>query len=62
MKTILKMTLATFLGLIYLWFLLSFAWSLDEMSVTEKLIGIIYSVLIIPVYEGIKAFGRRIVG
>lgn len=60
MKTILKMTLATILGLVYLWFLLSFAWSLDDMSVAEKIIGITYTFLVIPIYEGVKAFGRWI--
>lgn len=61
-KEAVKMMLAVFLGLVYMWFMLSFAWSIDEMSFAEKVAGVAYSVFMIPIYEGIKAFGRRLVG
>lgn len=60
-KEAVKMMLAVFLGLVYLWFLLSFTWSMDDMSVAEKVIGVTYTFLMLPIYEGVKAFGRWLI-
>lgn len=60
MKTLLKMVLALTLGLIWIWFVLSFKWSYEDMSMAEKVVGIIYSVTMVPIYCGIKAFGRSL--
>lgn len=49
-----KFSIAFVLGLIYMWFFLSFGWSLDEMSSAEKVAGIIYSFAMIPMYYVIK--------
>ena len=38
------------LGLIYLWFLLSFKWSIEDMSTLEKCVGIVYGFVMVPVY------------
>lgn len=50
----LKMVVALVLGLVCMWIVLSFAWSADEMSVAEKVAGVIYIILMVPLYEGIK--------
>lgn len=55
-----KLLTAVMLGLFYMWFLLSFAWSLDDMSMAEKTMGMAYVFLMIPIYEGVKAIGRYI--
>ena len=57
-----KMLLAVMLGLVYIWFILSFKWSFDDMSTAEKIIGIVYAFVMIPLYEGIKYVGRKLMG
>lgn len=52
------MLIVMMLGLVYMWFVLSFAWSLDDMSVTEKIAGVAYAFLMMPIYEGIKRLLR----
>ena len=54
MKSILKYSIAFVLGLIYMWFILSFGWSLDDMSLAERTAGVIYIHAMIPMYDGIK--------
>lgn len=61
MKTVLKMTLAVFLGIVCMWFVLSFKWSYDDMSLPEKVIGVAYFFLMVPIYEGVKALGRWLI-
>lgn len=53
-----KMLVAVVLCLVYMWFVLSFALSPDEMSVSEKVLGVAYYLLMLPIYKGIK----RLVG
>lgn len=53
-----KFSVAVVLGLIYVWFMLSFAWSLDDMSTAEKVAGVIYCFAVMPIYEGIKRLLR----
>lgn len=54
MKTLLKelarISIALVLFLVYAWFLLSFAWSIDEMSQLEKCVGIVYGFVMVPLY------------
>jgi len=50
----LKILVALLLSLLGVWFVLSFAWSSDDMSLTEKCIGVLYCMLMMPLYEGIK--------
>lgn len=57
-KEAVKMLVAVVLGLVYMWFALSFAWSLDDMSVAEKISGVAYAFLMMPIYEGIKKLLR----
>ena len=54
----LKMSVALVLGLVGMWFVLSFAWSADEMTVAEKAAGVVYGILMMPLYEGIKRILR----
>ncbi len=54
----LKTVVALVLGLVCMWFVLSFAWSADEMSVAEKAAGVVYCILMMPLYEGIKRILR----
>lgn len=54
------MLVALMLGLVYMWFVLSFAWSLDDMSMAEKVIGVTYTFLMIPIYEGVKKLLRLV--
>ena len=49
-----KMSVALVLGLVCMWFVLSFAWSAEEMSVAEAAAGVVYFILMVPLYEGIK--------
>lgn len=60
MKTMMKMTLAVFLALVWMWFALSFKWSYQDMSMAEKVVGIVYMLTMVPIYCGIKAFGRSL--
>lgn len=48
------MLVAVVLGLVYVWFVLSFAWNLDDMSMTEMIMGVAYVLLMMPMYEGVK--------
>ncbi|MGN1263975.1 MAG: hypothetical protein ACI4TW_08050 [Prevotella sp.] len=57
-KEAVKMLVAVVLGLVYMWFALSFAWSLDDMSVVEKIAGVAYAFLMMSIYEGIKKLLR----
>ena len=50
LKEVAKMAIAVVLGLIYLWFLLSFKWSIEDMSTLEKCVGIVYGFVMVPVY------------
>ena len=54
MKTLLKelarISIAIVMSLVYAWFLLSFAWSIDEMSQLEKFAGIVYGFVMVPLY------------
>lgn len=54
LKEVAKMAIAIVLGLIYMWFVLSFKWCFEEMSVAEKIIGVVYAFAVIPMYESIK--------
>lgn len=51
MKAVLRFMLAFLLGVVGMWFVLSFAWSSDEMSVAEKAVGVVYGILMVPLYE-----------
>lgn len=53
-----KMLIAVVLGLVYMWFALSFAWSIDDMSVAEKIAGMAYTFLMMPMYYGLKKLFR----
>ncbi|NPD91678.1 hypothetical protein [Xylanibacter muris] len=57
-KEAVKLLTAVVLGLVYMWFLLSFTWSLDDMSVGEKIMGVAYIFLMMPIYSGIKRLLR----
>ena len=54
MKKVLKagvrFLIAITMGLVYMWFLLSFKWSLDDMSTIEKIVGIVYAIVMVPGY------------
>lgn len=49
-----KTAIAVVLGMFYMWFLLSFAWSAGEMSLVEKIVGLLYGAALVPAYEFIK--------
>ena len=57
-KEVAKMLTAVVRCLVYLWFALSFVWSLDDMSVAEKVVGVAYLFLMVPLYEGAKRLLR----
>ena len=50
LKEVAKMAIAIVLGLIYMWFVLSFKWSIEDMSTLEKCVGIVYGFVMVPVY------------
>ena len=49
MKAAVRFLIALVMGLIYMW-LLSFKWSLDDMSTIEKIVGIVYAIVMVPGY------------
>ena len=53
-KEVAKTLTAVVLCMVYLWFALSFAWSHDDMSVAEKVVGVAYAFLVMPIYEVVK--------
>ena len=53
-KECVKMAIAMVLGLVYMWFALSFAWSFEDMSVAEIVAGVVYAMAMMPVYYGMK--------
>ena len=55
MKAGMRFLVALLLGLVYMWFALSFAWSLDDMSTLEKCVGIVYAFAMVPVYFKLTA-------
>lgn len=57
-KEVAKFLVAIVLGLVYMWFVLSYAWSIDEMSQTEKILGMAYIIIMVPMYCCIKRFLR----
>lgn len=61
MKALMKIMLALTLVLIWIWFVLSFKWSYEDMSPAEKVVGVVYIVTMVPIYCGIKAFGRCLI-
>lgn len=51
LKMVVRMVIGIVLGLVYGWFVLSFAWSFDDMSVAEKIAGVVYGFCMMPLYE-----------
>lgn len=54
LNELIKVAIALVLGLVFMWFLLSLSWSRDEMSVAERVVGVVYMMLAVPCYYGIK--------
>ena len=52
MKAAVRFLIALVMGLIYMWFLLSFKWSLDDMSTIEKVVGIVYGARLLQTDRG----------
>lgn len=50
LKAGIRFLIAITMGLVYMWFLLSFKWSLDDMSTIEKIVGIVYAIVMVPGY------------
>ncbi|MBR0183055.1 MAG: hypothetical protein IJQ05_07270 [Bacteroidaceae bacterium] len=50
-KTAGRFLIALLMGLVYMYILLSAAWSFGDMSTTEKVLGIVYIIMMIPVYD-----------
>lgn len=58
LQEMIKALVALSLGVFFMWFLLSFGWSGDEMSVSEQILGVVYGFVMVPLYEGIKKVMR----
>ncbi len=56
LKELAKIATAIVLGSIYMWFFLSFAWSFDEMSSSERTAGMLYILILttVPAYYSFK--------
>lgn len=54
MKAAARAALMALMVLVYLWFVLSLAWTPGEMSTAEKAAGVAYALLMVPAYEGLK--------
>ena len=50
LNEVLRSLVAVVLIMVWLWFALSAAWSVDDMTLTEKTVGVLYSVAMVPVY------------
>lgn len=50
LKESVSFVLAVVLGLVALWFVLSLSWSSAEMGVCEKVAGVLYLAVMVPVY------------
>lgn len=50
MKAAVRFLIAVVMGLVYMWFMLSFKWCLDDMSTLEKVVGIVYAIVMVPGY------------
>ncbi|MBQ7451041.1 MAG: hypothetical protein IJ606_02565 [Bacteroidaceae bacterium] len=50
-KTAGRFLIALLMGLVYMYILLSAAWNFGDMSTTEKVLGIVYIIMMIPVYD-----------
>lgn len=59
LNELLKVLVALVLGMVYMWFFLSFVWCREDMSFFEQFFGVVYMVLAMPCYLGIKVFGLR---
>ena len=60
LKAGIRFLIAITMGLVYMWFLLSFAWSIDDMSTLEKCVGIVYGFVMVPLYYKLTdAMGLR---
>lgn len=53
MKEAAKTAAGVVLGLVYLWFVMSFAWSQEAMSGIEQAAGFVYMIAVVPLYWGI---------
>ena len=56
LKELAKIAAAIVLGSIYMWFFLSFAWSFDDMSFSERTAGTLYILILttVPAYYSFK--------
>lgn len=52
LKASARLAIAFVLGFVFSWFVLSFAWSLDTMTLAEKIVGVVYAIGMMPLYEG----------
>ena len=50
LKESVRFVLAVLLGLVGLWFVLSLSWSSGDMGVCEKVAGVLYLAVMVPVY------------
>ena len=50
LKAGVRFLIALTMGMVYAWFALSIKWSLDDMSVLEKVVGIVYVFVMVPGY------------
>ena len=58
LNEMLKAVIIVVLMLVLGWFVLSAAWSADEMSLLEKMAGFVYSLAMVPLYYGLKGVLR----
>lgn len=54
LNEIAKVAIVWVLGLVYLWFFMSFVFSFSEMSVAEMAAGVTYALCTVPLYEKLK--------
>lgn len=52
LKIVMKLMIAFVFGIVCMWFVFSFKWSMDDMSVLEKIVGIAYLCAMVPLYFG----------
>ena len=53
MQVFMKLFVSTVLGFVFMYFMLSFCWSASDMSSAEKITGIVYCMLVLPLYYGL---------
>ena len=49
-RLLMRAAIIFLLGMTGMWFVLSFAWSREEMSILEQVVGVVYLAVVVPAF------------